>query len=259
MIPLRKPGIEHNPFETHGIEHLSPSSINLFAASPALFVLEKCLKLKQPVGAAAHRGTAVEAGVVLGLLTGATDAECAAAAQATYSERVALCGDPRRDKERDAIVDMTLVGLKELRGYGVPSATQGKIERHVEGLAVPIIGYFDAEWDNHGILIDLKTTHRIPSEISTNHARQVALYASCRSNNFDIRICYVSTKKAATYRLENATAHVAAIDRIALTIQRFLSVSDDPQELVGIVAPDVDSFYFADPGARQAVFSTWGF
>ena len=35
--------------------HHSPSSLNQFAASPALFVLERILGLKQVVGAPAHR------------------------------------------------------------------------------------------------------------------------------------------------------------------------------------------------------------
>ena len=45
----------------------SPSSLNLFAASPAMWVLEKILGIKQPVGVPAHRGVAVEDGVVVGL------------------------------------------------------------------------------------------------------------------------------------------------------------------------------------------------
>lgn len=248
-----------SPFEKYQIDHLSASSINLFAASPALFVLEKCLKSRQQVGAAAHRGSAVETGIMSGLLNNKTDEECVAEAALVFSQKTALSGDPRREKEADSVPDMVRIGLKELRDYGPPSTVQGKIEHKVEGLAVPIIGYFDAEWDNHGILIDIKTTHRIPSEISTNHARQVALYGTCRSNNIDVRISYVSTKKATTYRLENARAHVAALERIALTIQRFLAVSDDANELVSITAPDTDSFYFSEPSTRAAVLATWGF
>ena len=39
-----------------------------FAAEPALWVMERLLKMTGPVGAAAHRGTAAEAGIVAGLL-----------------------------------------------------------------------------------------------------------------------------------------------------------------------------------------------
>ena len=48
-------------------ERHSPSSLNLFAASPAMFTLEHIFGIRQPVGVPAHRGVAVEDGVALGL------------------------------------------------------------------------------------------------------------------------------------------------------------------------------------------------
>jgi len=45
------------------IEHHSPSSLNLFCVSPAMYCLEKIVGVRQPVGAPAHRGTAVEHGI----------------------------------------------------------------------------------------------------------------------------------------------------------------------------------------------------
>src|SRR6476620_6325133 len=49
-------------------DHHSASSTNLFCASPAMWVAEKLLGLRQPVGAPAHRGVAVEDGVTHGLI-----------------------------------------------------------------------------------------------------------------------------------------------------------------------------------------------
>ena len=247
-----------NPFEVHDIQHLSPSSCNLFTNSIAMFVLEKCMKKRSPVGAAAYRGTAVEAGVVEGLLNGTSDGECAALAKTEFDKLTALSGDSRREKEAGAIGDMVKIGLAELRPYGKPTSTQGKIEYKVEGLMVPLIGFYDLEWANHGILTDIKTTHALPSKISTSHARQVALYCAARGNNLDARLTYITPKKSATYHLENVDQHVQALERIALTIQRFLSLSSDPAELAALVVPEVDSFYFADPMARKAAFDVWG-
>jgi hypothetical protein len=247
-----------NPFEVYGIQHLSSSSCNLFTNSIAMFVLEKCMKKRSQVGAAAYRGTAVEAGVVEGLLNGTSDEECAALAKAEFEKLTALSGDSRREKEAGAIGDMVKMGLAELRPYGKPTSTQGKIEYHVEGLMVPMIGFYDLEWANHGILTDLKTTHALPSKISTSHARQVALYCAARGTGLDARLTYVTSKKSATYHLENVDQHVQALGRIALTIQRFLSLSDDANELAKLVVPEVDSFYFADPMARKAAFDVWG-
>ena len=246
-----------NPFTAHGIYNLSSSSLNLFAAAPAVWVLEKVLKRRQPVGAAAHRGTAVEDGIVMGL-DGAPVAECIAASLAKFDKLAALSGDPRKDKERAGIPAMVERGLDELREYGPPTSVQGKIEYHMEDVAVPLIGYYDFMWENHGILIDLKTSGRLPSQISTSHARQVALYKAAMSDNLDARIAYVTDKKSVVYRLENYREHVAALRAIALTVQRFLAVSPDPQVLAGLVVPDVDSFYLADPAARSEAHRQWG-
>ena len=246
-----------NPFITHGIEHLSPSTCNLFQASPAMFVLEKIMKRRQPVGCAAYRGSSVESGISHGLTTGSDDDECVQVAQLEFAQRAALSADPAREKEAAALDGMVRQGLAELRGYGRPSALQERVEHKVEGLDVPIIGFFDFEWSDHGILTDLKTTHAIPSKVKSQHARQVALYAACRGGNTDVRISYVSTKKSATYSVENIREHLAALERVAFTIQRFLAVSSDPDVLASIVIPDTDSFYFADPLARAAAFDVW--
>ena len=246
-----------NPFEHYNIQHLSPSSCNLFIGSPAMYVLERVMGKKSKVGAAAHRGNAVEEGVVLGLM-GASDEEAIKKAKSTFGRLTALSGDPRREKESNSIEDMVKQGLTELRPYGPPSSTQGKIEWKVEGLMVPFIGFYDIAWDDHGILLDIKTTHALPSQIKINHARQVALYAAALGNNISPRLSYITTKKTATYTLENVESHVRALERVALTIQRFLSISKDPNELASLVVPDIDSFYFSDPMARQAAFEVWG-
>lgn len=248
-----------NPFERYGIPHLSPSTCNMFVGSPAAFVLTKCFKKSSPVGAAAHRGTAVEAGVVRGLSLCGDDVEgCADFAVSEFDRLCALSTDNRREKERAAVPEMVRVGLEELKPYGAPTSTQGKIEYAVEGLAVPMIGYYDIEWSNHKILIDIKTTHALPSKISTNHARQVALYVAAKGNTLEPRLTYITPKKCATYRLENVADHVKALENIALNIQSFLSVSDDPMVLARMTAPDVDSFYFSDPLTRQYVYEIWG-
>ena len=247
----------NNPFTPFGIEHLSPSTCNLFESSPAAFVLKKLFKKGGNVGAAAHRGTAVESGIAHGLRYSATDEDAVQIAKDEFWKLMALNNDPRRDKESDAIADFVKTGLKELRPYGAPVATQGKITFIFDEIAVPFTGYFDFVFSGD-ILIDLKTTHALPSKISTKHARQVALYVEATGSTSDGRITYVTPKKSATYKLENIAEHVQALKRIGLTIQRFLSLSTDPEELSSFVVPDTDSFYFNDPADRQACWEIWG-
>lgn len=248
-----------NAFERHGISHLSASSLNLYAAQPALWVAERLLDRKSPVGAAAHRGSAVEAGVTKGLLdTRADIEECAAEAAMTYRKLTALSGDPKRDIEGDAVAPIVRIVLPELRAYGEDVACQERIEWKAEELPIPFLGFADYRWPSHGILIDLKTQLRLASAIKTPHARQVASYAGQMGDNIDARVTYATPKKVVTYQLENIRKHISSLIKIGMALERFLAVSRDPQELAGLLMPDVDSFYFNDRQTRQMAWEVFG-
>lgn len=104
----------------------SPSSLNLFAASPAMFVMERVLGIKQPVGAPAHRGVAVEDGVTAGLndmrLSIPT---CINTALTKYDTLTAMSPDPRKERYRETVPGMVKAALEALRDYGKPTAVQG--------------------------------------------------------------------------------------------------------------------------------------
>jgi hypothetical protein len=238
------------------LPHYSPSSLNLFCASPAMFVLEKVLGRRQPGNPLMHRGTAVEHGVTVGLLNPDTDlGECVVEAQRKYDTLTALSTDPRREDQRKLIQPMVCETLAELRPYGVPSSVQKRIEWRPEGLTAPIMGFLDFEWDTSGIVLDLKTTEKMPSKVKIPHARQIALYAA--SDNLRAGATYVTGKKIATYALENIREHRHALHQIALRCERFLALSDDPEFFASIVAPDLESFYWTPPEARQTAGEVW--
>jgi len=237
-------------------QHHSPSSLNQFAASPALFVLERILGLKQVVGAPAHRGVGVEAGVSYGLVNPkASEKRCIEAAYTAYDTVSALSPDERKERYRENIPDMVTMALDELRPYGPPTAVQGHLDRSFPGLQLPIVGYFDFLWEDKGIIVDLKTTERMPSEIKIPHARQVAFYGG---DNHEGRLCYTTPKKCVTYKLENIREHHEALLKLAKTVENFLALSDDPQFFTEIVAPDLESFYWSAPHMRQLAFEYFG-
>jgi hypothetical protein len=120
---------------------------------------------------------------------------------------------------------------------------------------MPIVGYFDFKWKQHGIIVDLKTTERMPSAVKIPHARQVSLYCE---DSHEGRLTYVTPKKCQTYQLENAAQHRQALHSLALKVEKFLSLSDDPDFFISITAPDLDSFYWGDPSARELAFKYWG-
>lgn len=246
--------------ERHGLKHLSASTLNLFQNAPGLFIIEKLMGRRQPVGCAAHRGNAVEAGIIMGLndpQVGLDD--CIAHALKEFDRLSALSTDPNRDKERKGIPGMVSFGIGELGPYGKPSHYQREVSWTHPDLPLPVKGFIDLMWEDHGVIVDIKTTFRVPSEISESHARQVASYGLALSDNMDLRLSYVSDKKAVTYRLENARQHVDAMVKVGQALERFLSLSDDPRVLAGYIAPSFDSFYWNDPGARQAGFELFGY
>lgn len=246
----------NNPFTAHGIDHLSPSTCNLFESSPAAFVLTKLLKRGGQVGAAAHRGSAVEKGIEHGIVNDAPINECIDVAKSTFWGLQALSTDPRREKEEGSIADFVTVGLAELRSYGQPTATQGQINYAFDEIAVPFTGFFDFVFKD-SIIVDLKTTHALPSKITSKHARQVSLYVAALGNKHEGRISYVTPKKSSTYKVDDVSEHIETIKRIGMTIQRFLSISNNPEELASYVVPDISSFYFNDSEARQAAWEIW--
>jgi len=234
----------------------SPSALNLFAAAPAMFVLEKILGLKQVVGVPAHRGVAVEAGVAHGLNNPEADeSDCFKIAYATYDTLTAMSGDERREKYRGNIPDMVTTALDELRPYGKPTNMQGAVTWHPEDLTYPVFGYYDFLWEETGIVVDLKTTERMPSSIKVPHARQVALYCG---DNHDGRITYCTPKKVATYALENIREHRNALHNMARKVEAFLALGNDPEFFVSITVPDLESFYWGDPAVRELAFKHWG-
>ena len=128
--------------------------------------------------------------------------ECFEAAFTAYDTVSALSPDERKEKYRDNIPEMVSMALDELRPYGstyIPM--QGHITRDFPGLQLPILGYYDFIWEDKGVIVDLKTAERMPSEIKIPHARGVSLYCG---DNQEGRLTYTGAEKMECfYGLEN--------------------------------------------------------
>jgi hypothetical protein len=259
-----------NPFEQHGIAHLSASSLNLWAAEPALWIMERLLGRRSPSGIPAARGKAVEAGVNIGLHDPALAVDaCIAEAESAFDRETALNPDPRRDDERRKLPGYVRGALTELRQYGQPDAdgSQAKIEIRIEDVPVPVIGFVDWRFSAHGLIVDLKTTERLPSAIGASHSRQGAVYASAHGN-FGMRFAYAKPapgksdgRQVQVLEMsgDDVRSSLAALRLIALSLGRFLALSHDARELSGLIVPDFDSFYWSDPSVRAAGRDVFGF
>lgn len=251
-----------NAFERHGIDHLSASHINLFIQQPAMWACSYLLKKRTPVGPAAHRGSAIECGIEAGVFDPEMPvAECQKLALEMFHTRTRLSADPRIEKERECIPASVAIALAELRQYGLPEkpedGRQHKISIDLPGVPVPVIGFLDLLFPQHGLLVDIKTTSRIPSEMSDAHCLQGAIYATAKDNHA-VRFAYVSAKKIAVYVLEDAQRHIGRVIRTANAIENFLSLSDDPELLTKCFAPDLSSFYWGDQSAQRLAHEIWG-
>jgi hypothetical protein len=257
-----------NGFARHGIDHLSASSLNLWAAEPAVWALERLLGHKSPSTAMMARGKAVEEGVHAGLIDPNRPLDgCIAIAQNAFDREMTFNADERKSSERANLAGYVEHGLSELRQYGIPTAYQDRIEIRLDDVTVPIVGYIDWRFDQHGLIVDLKTSDRLPSAISLSHARQGAIYAKAHGN-YGMRFAYVKpaaakkdARSVAVYELERVEMdeQFKALRQIALRLERFLSLSSDAHELCKLIVPDYERFHWQNPTTRARGAEVFGF
>ena len=257
-----------NGFRRHGIEHLSASSLNLWVTEPAVWAMERLMGYRSPPSAQMARGKAVEHGVHAGLLDPARPVEeCVSEAVRAFDREMALTPDDRRDTEREAIPGYVACGLAELRQYGIPSAYQDRVELRLDNVPVPVVGFIDWRFDDHGLIVDLKTSEQLPSAISLSHARQGAVYARAHGN-YGMRFAYVKPsagkrdgRTVVVYELDRAEIdrQLVALREIALRLERFLALSADPCELCGLIVPDYERFHWTNPITRARGAEIYGF
>lgn len=242
----------------HGLTRWSVSRITKAQKDKTLLLLE--LKgIKGSVGVRAHGGTAVEAGVAAGLMDLSMPLSKAQEIALKEFDRLTVFNRfDGIDKERAGVPRMVEQALEELRPYGTPSHLQYRVEWQHPDLQLPFLGFADFYWEDHGIVVDLKTTNRMPSDATDDHQRQVASYCQAISDNLDGRVTYATTTKAATYQVTNMREHVETLVKIAKRLEWFLSQSDDIDELFAHCLPNYDLFYY-DQQTRAAAKEIYGF
>jgi hypothetical protein len=235
-----------NGFERHNIDHLSASSINLWANAPDVWVMQYLHGLRTPMGAAPWRGICIEDAVVAAL-TG-SDAETAIKdALAKFDGRF-IVGDEKTTKERDMIEPSVNLALEQLAEYGEPEFTEGGGQKKIsitakgDGWSIPVIGYLDLHFPQHGVVIDLKTTERIPSVMSHEHQLQRAIYQHAMGNAA-VKFLYVSSKKTAMLEDGDVAKTLAAAKVQISRMEAFLRHCDK-ETAKAIVPTNRSSFYW---------------
>jgi hypothetical protein len=153
-----------------------------------------------------------------------------------------------KDKERVAdIRAMSELAYAELKQYGKPTFNgddQHKIEMTVkgDGWDLPIIGFLDFVYPDLGLVIDLKTTLRIPSTMSSAHRIQQAVYSKAKGNT-SVKFLYVSPKKASLLENQDEGESLRLAKAILNRQERFLRLGD-AEMLKEIVHVNTGSFFW---------------
>lgn len=188
-----------NGFEKHGIDHLSASSVNLWTNAPDVWVARYLLNVRLPFGPAPERGKAVEKAVVHTLMGESMEAAIKAATS-DFDARF-LIGDEATTKERALIAPMTEIAVAELDKFGAPEFESGTDQEKIiiratgDWGAIEVWGFLDLVFPKHGLVVDLKTTTRVPSSMSADHQLQRAFYAKAKGN-MAVKFLYCSAQKA---------------------------------------------------------------
>jgi len=187
-------------FKKHGINHLSASSINLWVNAPDVWVAQYLFGKRGPMSAAAMRGICTEDAVVAAL-TGKHRAAALDMAHEKFDKFFPI-GDEKTTKERAMIEPCMELALAELEQYGEPEFPEEEgqekisITAKTEDYEIPVIGFLDLVFPKQGVIIDLKTTGRMPSVMSPEHQLQRAIYQMAKGNQI-VKFLYVTPKKTA--------------------------------------------------------------
>lgn len=253
--------------------HLSPSSIGMFLEDPARWVLRYGYGVYGRQSPAMLKGIAVEAGVQAiwwPTLVGKTleERERFALKVAQNNFMIGVGGAFRDSKD-----ELTYATLEDALYHAVrgvmqviaPTTFMPLFQQRCEepylyaGLKMPVLGYCDFWWPTlgeRGVLIDLKVTSRIPSEVSRGHARQVMHYRAAL-NGPQAMLVYASDKKFSVIEpteeqlLEGEREIVRTGRVMARLLERY-----EWRDLVGMFAPNFDSYVWCDE-SREAAERLW--
>lgn len=238
-----------NGFQLHNQQHTSASSINLWANAPDVWVTEKLFGLRGQTSPSATRGIVIEKALVNILAGGMSHENATQEAIKEFDTRTALQSGDKTDGEREIIASCITQGLGALREYGEPQfegiGKQNRIELLCkgDGWEIPVIGYLDLVYPKHGLIIDIKTTLKAPSDMSSEHNRQAAIYRKA-SGNSAVKFLYITPKKSVWHECSDVDGTLKEIKQI-LTRQEYFLRQGDKDQLAKLVHYNPESFYWS--------------
>lgn len=236
-----------------GINHLSPSSLALYRAAPALWVLRYLFGARDDETPYSWRGKAVELAVNAVVFEGASDDDAIDLAMAAFEGEAQGELSAEISRERNVIPGMVRRAAWAFRKLGKPLAYQSRIEVWIDGIEVPIIGYADFLYPE--FVLDLKTTFAIPSKPRADHEVQIVTYADALGRRPGL--VYVSPRKIAVYPHDQIDIDGARrlLRRSARAVRAMLDTAETREAAAALFVP-VDDFRWS-PTSRAAAQGVW--
>ena len=242
----------NDPFKAHGINYLSPSSINTYINDTSLWVARYLFKIKSSSGASAVRGIATEFVLADKYEKGVFDYNL------LDVKFMSLCvesgidlGDIKTAKEKNLLKGFGSV-IDENFDYENLEAYQEKVEVPIDDMPVPIMGYIEFRFKDK--IVDLKTSTRMPTRPTEAQKRQMAMYSMAYPNS-SVDLFFATPKEHKKFTLNNLTLYKKQLRKVALSIQKFLSISDDKHELASLMYPNLDSWLWS--GMKEEANKIW--
>lgn len=245
-----------NGFEKHNIKHLSASSINLWTNAPDVWVASYLFGKRGPMSAAAMRGICTEDAVVAAL-TGENKDGALDAALEKFDKSFPI-GDEKTSKERAMIEPCLELALGELQQYGQPEFSEDgqqkiSITAKTDDYEIPVIGFLDLVFPEHGLVIDLKTTGRMPSTMSAEHQLQRAIYQKARGNQA-VKFLYVSPKKTNLLEDGDPTEILKKAKVQISRMEKFLRAGN-AKDIADVIPVNPNTFYWSgNEAVREELF-----
>ena len=233
-------------FQAHGIKHSSISQINKWIGSPSVWVSEYLFKFRSPASPAMWRGIFTEQAVA-DTITGKMKIDEAIRNACKDFDGKTLFDDGSSAKERANIDPMTRLAVEALEPYGKPDFPEDgqhrvSMDAKGDGWKLEFMGFIDFKYPQHGLIVDLKTTLKMPSVMSIGHQRQRAFYQKSNGNT-DVKFLYVTPKKC-EFKDDGDVNELMAEIKAHLTRQEAFLRLGDKELLRSIVPVDPDSFYW---------------
>ena len=234
------------------------SSINKFKHNPSEWLVHYGLGLKIDSNKAMVRGTLAEFGAYYKIKRGMQQKD-----DAYFEKLIRHKFSKYRFFNADDEIDNAISIAKKFEDKlyerqlrNIVSYQKEKVE-HIDGIKYPVRLFTDFEYDN--LIVDLKSTLRLPTKPKIDHIRQQALYSVLHDK--PIALLYATPKKTFWYDLTKKDVKDGYSELVSdfKSLENYIDMCNNDLEKAIKITPlntDPSPFYW-DNNIKQAAIKIW--